>query len=105
MREAAARRGIAMNGSARQVRLEDLNGFDWVLVMDDDNLADVEDLARRHPNDHSAKIARFCDFCALNQTDEVPDPYYGGEDGFETVLDLLEDGCAEIVRRFQAGQL
>jgi protein-tyrosine phosphatase len=47
----------------------------------------------------------FCEFCTEHSQTEVPDPYYGGAQGFELVLDLLEDGCAEITRRLKAGTL
>ena len=100
MTEAANRRGIEMKGAARQVKPSDFAEFDLILAMDDDNLADLESWPK--PDNPIAKIALFCDFCE-NHPDftEVPDPYYGGVEGFETVMDLLEDGCSEIAQRIK----
>lgn len=104
MSEAARRRGFPTGGSARQVTRADLDLFDWILVMDRENLEDVEALARRH-GPGRARIALFCDFCEKFSAREVPDPYYGGPEGFEKVLDLLEDGCEGLVRKYRAGEL
>lgn len=104
MTRAARRRGIRMAGQARQITVADLDSFDWVLVMDEENLADVQALAGRNGGG-SARIAMFCEFCTAHEENEVPDPYYGGPEGFEKVLDLLEDGCSGIIRRFQEGKL
>ena len=103
MRMAAKARGIEMTGSARQIRADDLDEFDLVLVADRENLADVESLAAQV--DAPCPVRLFCEFCMETDRDEVPDPYYGGASGFETVLDILEDGCGEIIRRYQAGAL
>ena len=104
MTRAAERRNIPMNGRARQIRPADFERFDWILVMDEENRADVQAMAIRSDGAES-KIAMFCDFCTEHEETEVPDPYYGGAEGFENVLDLLEDGCAEILRRHQKGDL
>jgi protein-tyrosine phosphatase len=101
MRKAAQRRGYSLTHPARQVRRSDLDDFDLVLVMDLENLANVERLA--DPRKHKGKVRLFCEFCTKHDETEVPDPYYGGEEGFEFVLDLLEDGCAELLRRIQSG--
>ena len=105
MTAAAKSRGIPMSGRARQIVGADLENFDWVLVMDRENLADVHALARHHGRGQ-AQVALFCDFCdAEPDTEEVPDPYYGGPEGFERVLDLLEDGCRGLLRRHREGSL
>lgn len=104
MTAAARGRGIAMEGRARQIQGEDLEKFDWVLVMDQDNLNDVRIMADQHGRGE-ARVAMFCEFCDAHDEDEVPDPYYGGSEGFEKVLDLLEDGCSGIIRRFEEGAL
>ena len=76
---------------ARQLQREDFADFDWVLVMDADN----ERLARALcPPNHQHKIRLLATFCQKQTAHEVPDPYYGGADGFEAVLDLCEDACA-----------
>lgn len=103
MRKAAKNRGIEMTGRARQIRARDLEESDLVLVADRDNLADVERLAANVASPCAVRL--FCEFCTESENEEVPDPYYGGDDGFETVLDILEDGCAEIARRYRSGKL
>ena len=104
MSEAARRRGFPTSGSARQVSPAALNLFDWILVMDRENLEDVESLARQH-GAGTARVALFCDFCEKTDDHEVPDPYYGGPEGFEKVLDLLEDGCENLVHKYRSGDL
>ncbi|MDQ8181897.1 low molecular weight protein-tyrosine-phosphatase [Pelagicoccus sp. SDUM812005] len=99
MSAAGRKRGLPMTGSARQVTSEDLDRFDLILAMDNENFADLERIsttANRH------KIKRFCDFCIQHSDTEVPDPYYGGAQGFEHVLDLLEDGCQQILKQIKA---
>jgi low molecular weight protein-tyrosine phosphatase len=100
MRRAASQRGLTLTHRARQVKPEDLSLFDLILVMDHENLHEVMHLLGAR--EHAAKIKLFCEFCTEHDDKVVPDPYYGGPDGFERVLDLLEDGCAEITRRLQA---
>ncbi|MFR9603831.1 MAG: low molecular weight protein-tyrosine-phosphatase [Rikenellaceae bacterium] len=96
MREAAFIRGYRLMHRSRRVEMEDFLHFDRIIVMDDNNLRDVERLA---PSPEAKlKIERFVSLCR-NHPDShyVPDPYYEGREGFEKVLDLLEDGCAEII--------
>jgi protein-tyrosine phosphatase len=95
MRGAAQRRGCDLTSRARQIQLRDLKEFDLIVAMDRSNLADIRRLVRE---DSQAQLALFTDFCTRHKQIGVPDPYYGGADGFELVLDLLEDGCAEILR-------
>ena len=100
MRRAAEARGIAMTHRARQVREEDFERFDMVIAMDDNN---YENLFRLAP-DRAAqqKIYRFREFLR-NHPDwsYIPDPYYEGHEGFELVLDLLEDGCSVLVEQIK----
>ncbi len=103
MTKAANARGISSQGRARQVRANDLEEFDLILAMDRENLADLIQLAKTP--EQRARVRLFCEFCTEHGHEEVPDPYYGGADGFELVLDLLEDGCAEILRQVQAGKI
>ncbi|MFM7313249.1 MAG: low molecular weight protein-tyrosine-phosphatase [Cyanobium sp.] len=95
MRRAAARRGIDLPSRARQLDAEDLRRFDHILTMDDDNLHAVRALADGHPGD--ARIAPITSHCRRLSAREVPDPYYGGAEGFERVLDLLEDACEGLL--------
>jgi len=95
MREAALRRGILLPSRARQIRSPDLERFDHILTMDDDNLAGVRQLAGPTPS--RARIEPITRHCRRHRLQEVPDPYYGGADGFEQVLDLLEDACEGLL--------
>ena len=99
MRAAAARRGISLNSRARQIALADLHSFDHILTMDADNLAAVQALAheagRSQVQARIEPITRYCRTYASSC--EVPDPYYGGAQGFEHVLDLLDDACAGLL--------
>ena len=100
MRRAAAARGIEMTHLARQVREEDFERFDMVIAMDDNN---YEALFRLAP-DRAAqnKIFRFREFLTHHpEWSHIPDPYYEGHEGFELVLDLLEDGCATLLKRLR----
>lgn len=102
MTAAAAQRGITLTSRARQVRREDLELFDLILTMDEENYYNVCSLARSGAE--TAKIRRFCEFCREHPDKEVPDPYYGGDRGFEHVLDLLEDGCRQVLE-FARGEV
>lgn len=85
---AAAARGIDLSGQrARRVLPEDFHAFDHILAMDRDNLRDLE--AMRPPGSRAA-LRLFLDYAPDQPVREVPDPYYGGPQGFETVLDLIE---------------
>ena len=95
MHSAAANRGIETGGQARQVNLQDFENFDRILAMDTDNLRDLLALAQTDP--HRECIRLFCDYCEDHENRDVPDPYYGGALGFEVVLDLLEDGCRQLL--------
>ncbi|NJK89212.1 MAG: low molecular weight phosphotyrosine protein phosphatase [Myxococcales bacterium] len=87
MREAARRRGYVLESQARQVRVDDFHSFDWILAMDRTNLAELE---RRRPSDGKAELRLFRDFDPEPGDREVPDPYYGGDEGFEEVMDIVE---------------
>jgi protein-tyrosine phosphatase len=97
MRAAAARRGIALPSRARQLEAADLQRFDHILTMDDDNLAAVTGLLLRQGGQAHAAITPMVRYCRRFQSHEVPDPYYGGDEGFEHVLDLLEDACGGLL--------
>jgi protein-tyrosine phosphatase len=101
MQKAARKRGIPMTGSARQVKPADFEEFDWIFAMDRSNYEDLRAVQNRCPNP-TAKLVLFCDLCEKHKESEVPDPYYGGPEGFETVLDLLEDGCSAFLRKWKA---
>lgn len=100
MRAAASRRGIALTSRARQLELADLERFDHILTMDATNLTHVQTLAleRRGEPGGQARIEPLVSYCSRFKVLEVPDPYYGGADGFEHVLDLLDDACAGLLQ-------
>jgi protein-tyrosine phosphatase len=90
------KRGYSIAGKARQILSADLQNFDLVLVMDSENLANVRALDRA--GHFHAKIRRFTDYCTRHESDEVPDPYYGGQDGFDHVADLVEDAAEGLLK-------
>ncbi len=95
MRATAYNRGYQLTHRSRQIVTSDFNYFDRIIVMDNSNYRNV---ARIAPKNASAKIEMFCSYCNYHpQYQEVPDPYYGGEKGFELVIDLMEDGCSAIL--------
>lgn len=100
MRQAASTRGITLDHRARQFKAVDLERFDLILAMDRDNERNIRALDRE--NRHAAKIRLFCDFCTDHSEREVPDPYYGGPEGFEHVLNLIEDGCEGLLREVKS---
>ena len=98
MRTAAERRGIHLPSRARQIELADFTSFDRILTMDDDNFRNVRSLARElGERPGLARIEPMTSHCRVHQVSEVPDPYYGGEQGFKDVLDLLEDACGGLL--------
>lgn len=95
MRIHARRRGLDLNHRCRQVRESDFDDFDLIIGMDDSNITNLHRLA---PSPEAeAKIVRMADFFEPTaRYDYVPDPYYEGAEGFELVLDLLEDSCRRL---------
>ena len=97
MQAAAARRGIQLPSRARQISLDDLSEFDLILTMDNANLAAVQSLVREAGRRATATVRPMLSYAQRFSEAEVPDPYYGGESGFEHVLDLLEDACSNLL--------
>jgi len=96
----AAKAGIDLSGlRARRVVDADFARFDWILAMDRVNLAELE---CRCPEIHRDKLSLFLDFAEAVPVDEVPDPYYGGIEGFETVLALCEAGTRGLLAACRA---
>ncbi len=91
----ARARGLAVTGSARQLTGEDLNHYDYVIVMDRENLENVERL-RAESGGGSASVRLLRDWDPEG-SGEVPDPYYGGDQGFEEVHDIVERSCAALL--------
>ena len=95
LRMHASRRGYDLKHRSRPVKTMDFFEFDMLIGMDDRN---IQDLTDRSPDlDSLKKIHRMTDFCRTKVVDHVPDPYYGGAQGFENVLDILEDACEGLL--------
>ena len=96
MRAHAARRGYELVHRSRPVTTDDFFDFDLIVGMDARNM---DDLRERAPSPAEwDKLRLMTDFCTRHpHADHVPDPYYGGAEGFEYVLDLLEDACAGLL--------
>ena len=95
MAAAAQRKGIMLTGAARQFMEADFEEFDLILAMDRDNYANILRLDRR--NQYGDKVKLMCEFCRNYPDQEVPDPYYGGTEGFNYVIDLLLDACGGLL--------
>lgn len=93
---AAIRLGIKLHGMARQLTSKDLENFDLILAMDRENYQDI--LALDPAEQYQHKVFLMCDFCSKYTTSEVPDPYYGGAEGFNFVLDLLQDASLGLLK-------
>ncbi|MGV3679244.1 MAG: low molecular weight protein-tyrosine-phosphatase [Acidovorax sp.] len=95
----ATRRGYDLSDlRARQMLLADFEAHDLVLAMDWDNLAMAQELC---PPAHAHKLRRLTEFCLRMDSPVVPDPYYGGANGFDEVLDLVEDACEGMLQHVQ----
>lgn len=102
--KAAKERGIDLaHLRARKVDMEDFESFDYVLAMDDENYSI---LMRACPEPYQDKVKYFLEFAPRLGTREVPDPYYGGEYGFERVLDMVEEAAVGLLTVLQeAGRI
>ena len=98
-RAVAAQRGYSLEHlRARKVKALDFTAFDLILAMDHQNHAD---LLARCPKASKGRVRLLLDFARRAGYEEVPDPYYGGLDGFESVLDMIEDACAGLLEHLQ----
>lgn len=99
---AGEKRGYSFSGiKARKIRDEDFVKFDWILAADKENLAELK---ARCPQSHQHKLSLMLSHCDCG-CEEIPDPYYGGEQGFERVLDLVEQAAEQfLLKRKQQGQ-
>lgn len=95
--KAAASRGVDLTMlRARQVSDEDFEVYDWIIAMDESNL---ESLQERCPAEQLHKVSLLLDHTPDAERRDVPDPYYGEDDGFEQVLDLLEVGVRNLLHK------
>lgn len=95
MTYAAKLRGITLKGSARKFQVADFDDFDLILTMDKENYRDV--LRLDTAGKYGDKVRLMCDFCRYFEVKEVPDPYYGGKDGFDYVIEILLDACEGLL--------
>ncbi|MGL4364779.1 MAG: low molecular weight protein-tyrosine-phosphatase [Bacteroidales bacterium] len=95
MRQHAQKRGYEITHRSRPVVMADFERFDLIIGMDDQNMQALQKLACSKTE--AAKLRRMTDYCQDLRANEVPDPYYGGEEGFERVIDILEDACRGLL--------
>ncbi len=93
MRSHAENHDYTITHLSRPVSVEDLEYYDYIIGMDEQNITGLEGFARRETKN---KIHRMTDFVKKYSDSEIPDPYYGGSKGFEHVISLLEDGCQNL---------
>ncbi|MBV5261153.1 low molecular weight phosphotyrosine protein phosphatase [Synechococcus moorigangaii CMS01] len=99
MQAAAQKRNIRLVGSARQFSVADFEEFDLILAMDRSNYRDILSLDRT--GIYGDKVKMMCEYAANFADSEVPDPYYGGQSGFDYVIDLLLDACQGLLADIQ----
>ena len=98
MRSHAADRGYFLKSRARQFDPKtDFEKFDYIITMDDDNFDNIKKLDKR--NEYSSKMHKMVEFNRLIKVDEVPDPYMGGPEGFEKVMDILVDASRGLLKK------
>jgi protein-tyrosine phosphatase len=96
--DAARRRGVTLDGTARQIRPRDFEHFDLILAMDSENLRELRTFSPDGDAAGKARLLREFDPASAGAPDlDVPDPYYGGPRGFETVLDQVEAACRGLL--------
>ena len=93
--------GCRMEMRTRQIRAQDFEDFDLLLAMDRANLRDLQTIAKRYGFETDLRLMR--EFDSHGTGEDVPDPYYGGPDGFRDVADMLERSCRGLLRHL--GQL
>ena len=100
----AASHGIAIDDlRARKVNPQDFHRFDLILAMDRSNLSDLEAM---RPANAQAELGLYLEFCQLSPElgfDEVPDPYFGGPDGFQTVFEMIDRASDSLINQSQTG--
>ena len=98
MQSHAIKRGFNLTSISRKFNPDtDFDHFDYIIAMDDENINALRKMARNDADIN--KISKMTDYSKEWNYDEVPDPYYGGEQGFELVLDLLEDSCSGLLEK------
>lgn len=94
MQRHAIKRNYNLTSISRPIKSSDFNEFDYIIGMDNDNITNIKGFMTHGFN---GILAKMTDFCSGPHPGSVPDPYYGGSEGFEHVLDLLEDACSGLL--------
>lgn len=103
---AALARGVSLQGRARQLREEDYERFDLLIGMDRSNVADMISAAPHPDGRDRVRLLRQFDPASAGARDlDVPDPYYGGPDGFADVFDLVHAACSGLLAQISSGEL
>ncbi|MBC86073.1 MAG: phosphotyrosine protein phosphatase [Bdellovibrionaceae bacterium] len=103
MQEHAKQRGYELLSRSRKIELLDFDKFDIICTMDTNNFRDVLELTSNEQQ--KSKVVPMTQFCKIHEVTDVPDPYYGGDDGFRLVMDILEDACSELLISIQHEKL
>lgn len=98
MLEEAESREIDLPSIARVITMDDFYNFDYMIPMDHKNISHLQGV---WPKDATVQLLPFCDLISSHKVDNVPDPYFGVENGFEYVMDLMEEGCEELLTRIK----
>lgn len=98
--ENAKSNGVTIDHKGRQLTYEDLLKFDYILAMDSSNMMDIQSLAQGHPDEGEIRLMRDFDPTVSHPAD-VPDPYYGGANGFQDVFDILDRSTMNFLHSLQ----
>jgi len=102
MRSIASKRGYALNSRSRKFNpASDFAKFDMIIAMDKENFRNLQMMDKE--KQYWGKLSLMTDYCQELTADEVPDPYYGGAEAFEHVLDILEDACDGLLKKLGHG--
>lgn len=99
MQSHAIKRGYQLTSISRQVVPRDFDEFDYIIGMDNSNISNMEPFMLKAED--ALRVSKMTDYCSLPNPGKVPDPYYGGAEGFEKVLDLLEDACNGLLQKIK----
>lgn len=102
IRAAAKARGIVLSSRAQKFQEEHLNSFDYILAADHEVLEHLHYFAKTPQQ--KAKVHLITAFSKAFHDESIPDPYYGGDAGFEHILDILEDACAGLIQEIKKSQ-